>query len=351
MRLVHTLLRKALATVKKRLILRYTRSVKIAGVLFVLKKLSRIIPILAVLALGSCTILSDEDAIIRSEQYPSVSRHLPLIMSQMIGADQLTLTSAPKFAGAISSMVFRGQEYINSADHGRLMQGAIAYNGRFECLNPTQGGGSRDSGNLGGRSTSVRGHSFVSPDGFMEVTTRMAYWLRPGMSCTIPGLVTNGGRSRVDNRSRLSGDVYKIIHNFGLNGRPHVVSVDISYSIARTYQSAVVEALTIYTPPQFNTFHAIDPQTGQMKLEPTITPDETTSPVILSTSDGSHAIAFVSLIPGATYARFRFPDTNKISLVYRDGDGITGINHYSAAWVIGTRDEVAGEVGTLLSNR
>lgn len=306
-----------------------------------------IVAFMALAALGSCVMHGDEDHIIRSEQYPSVPPNQPLVMNHMIGSDRLTIRSEPKFAGAISSLTFRGQEYVDSADHGRLMQGAIAYNGRLECLNPTQGGGSRDGDNWGGRSTSKRGRSFVSPNGFMEVSTRMAYWLRPGMSCTIPGQ----GRSRVDNKTRLSADTYTINHQFGLNERPNVVTVNIKYDIKTTYQSAVVEALTIYMPLTFNTFHAVDLMTGALTLEPTTTPDERSAPIILSTQDGAHAIAFVSLMPGATYARFRFPDTNKISLVYRDGDSITGINQYSAAWVIGTRDEVAGEIGMIIANQ
>ena len=222
-----------------------------------------------------------------------------------------------------------------------------SFNDRFECLNPTQAGGSRDASNLSGRSTSQRLRSFVSPDGFMEISTRMAYWLRPGMTCAIPGQ----GRSPVDNKSRLSRDIYKINYNFGLNGHPNVVRASISYNIASNYQSAVVEALTIYTPPIFDTFHQIDPQTGALTLEPTQVPGERDAPVILSTKDGASAIAFISLVQGANYARFRFPDTNKISLVYRDTDGITGFNRYEAAWVIGTRDEVVTQLRTLLTSQ
>ena len=296
---------------------------------------------------ASCATPSDEDGIILSEQYPTVPPNQPLVMSQMIGTDRLIMRSEPKFAGAISSMTYRGQEYINSDDHGRLMQGAIAYNGKLECLNPTQAGGSRDRKNLGGRSTSQRLRSFVSPDGFMEVSTRMAYWFRPGMTCANAA----GLRSRVENTSRLSRDIYTINHNFGLNGQANVVRASISYNIASTYQSAVVEALTIYTPLAFDTFHQLDPQSGALTLEPTLTSDEQGAPIILSTGDGASAIAFVSLMSGATYARFRFPDTNKISLVYRDTDGITGFNHYEAAWIIGTRDEVVAQLRTILTNQ
>jgi hypothetical protein len=303
--------------------------------------------ILALVVLGSCKAMSDDEAMILSEMYKSIPANQPIAMTRKIGDDTLTMRSEAKFAGAISSLTFRGQEYVNSDDHGRLMQGAIAYNNRFECLNPTQAGGSRDRRNIAQRSTSRRLLSYVTRENDVLITTRMAYWLRPSMTCQIPGV----GRSPVDNRRRLSGDTYKINHRFGLNGHPNLAALDISYDIKEAYQSAVVEALTIYTPLMFDTFHALDPTSGAMTLEPTETPGETTSPVILSTADGAHAIAFISLQRGATYARFRFPDTNKISLVYRDTDGITGENRYAAAWAIGTREEVATRLREILLNQ
>jgi hypothetical protein len=299
------------------------------------------------MALGSCAPVDDEDQIVRSEMYKSIPTHLPIVMTRKIGDDTLTMRSEPKFAGAISSLNFRGQEYVNSTDHGRLMQGAIAYNARYECLNPTQAGSSRDGGNIGQRSTSKRLLSYVTLENDVFVSTRMAYWLRPGMTCEIPGI----GRKPVDNRARLSGDVYSISHRLGMNGHQNLASMEITYDIKGTYQSAVVEALTIYTPLAFNTFHALNPATGEMTLEPTITSDETPAPIILSTADGAHAVAFISMQKGATYARFRFPDTNKISLVYRDTDGITGHNLYHAAWAIGTRDEVATRLREILASQ
>jgi hypothetical protein len=304
-------------------------------------------PALATLCISGCQALNSKDRIILAEQYPSIPAHQPLMFQHMIGTDRLVMRSEPKFAGAISSVTFRGQEYVNSDDHGRLMQGATALNSRFECLNPTQAGGSRDRNNFGQRSSSKRLRSFGTPDGGLTISTRMAYWLRPGMMCTIPGQ----GRAPVENKTRISPDVYSITYQFGLNGHANVASLDISYSLAGVYQSAVLEALTIYTPPHFNSFHTINPVTLETTEEPTLKPDETASPVILSTADGAHAIAFVSLQPGATYARYRFPDTSKISLVYRDTDGITGRTDLKAAWVIGTRDEVSAHVRELISKR
>lgn len=311
------------------------------------KFLKVIVASFAMFGVCSCTTGDYEDQIVRSEMYKTIPANLPIIMSRKIGDDTLTMRSEAKFAGAISSLTFRGQEYVNSDDHGRLMQGAIAYNLRYECLNPTQAGGSRDRDNLGQRSSSKRLLSYVTQENNIFITTRMAYWLRPGMACQIPGI----GRAPVENRGRLSNDIYTIRHQFGLNGHPNLALLDITYTIEKAYDYAVVEALTIYTPPVFDTFHSVDPATGDLTLQPTLTSDETPAPVILSTADGAHAIAFISLQKGATYARFRFPDTNKISLVYRDADGITGVNRYGAAWAIGTREEVATRLREILADQ
>jgi hypothetical protein len=297
---------------------------------------------LALLAgLTSCTTPSATN----SSSTVSVPAGQPLVVTHSIGQDVLTIRSEPKFAGAISSLVFRGQQYVNSDDHGRLMQGAIAYNDRFECLNPTQAGGSRDRRNLGKRSTSQRLQA--SPDGTsgFSVTTRMAYWFRPGMTCEVPG----EGRQPVENRTRMSPDLYAQTHRFNYRGYADVVGLDVTYTIAQTYRSAVVEALTIYTPLAFDTFHSLDLASGELKEEPTTSPEETPTPIILSTKDGKSAIAFVSEQKGASYARFRFSDTNKISLVYRERNGISGVNRYKAAWVIGTRDEVVARVRELVT--
>jgi hypothetical protein len=267
----------------------------------------------------------------------------PIRVSHMIDGQPLVLESAPKFAGAMSSMTFRGQQYINADDHGRLMQGAIAYDGKLECLNPTQAGGSRDRNNLGQRSTSRRLQSIVTPDNKLSISTRMAYWLRPGMMCTSQ----SGARVATSNTTRLSDDIYSIQYRFGQDGHANLIGLTITYDIEKTYESAVVEAITIYTPLTFDTFHSVDLNTGALTLEPTLTSDETPAPLILSTRDGGHAIAFVSRQGGATYARFRFPDTNKISLVYRERNGMSGTKTYAAAMVIGTREEVAARVRSI----
>lgn len=265
-----------------------------------------------------------------------------LVVSHLIGSDRMVITAQPHFAGAISSLTFRGQNYVNAADHGRLMQGAIAFNGRFECLNPTQAGGSRDRLNIARRSSSRRLLARTSMDGF-EVKTRMAWWMRPGMSCVIPGV----GRAPVENKGRLSDVTYAQRHRFTARGLANATAVSITYMSPKLWNSAVVEALTIYTPPEFDTFHDFDPATGAITPHPVPVHDERAPPPILSTADGAHAVAFVSLSPGATYFRGRFEDTTKISLVYRPPGPFGGTFTADAVWIVGTRNEVADTMQAL----
>jgi hypothetical protein len=282
--------------------------------------------LLAVLPAAGCAGLPDE------------ARPALLVETTLAGAT-LRIEGAAQFAGAISSLRHRGMEYVNSADHGRLFQGAIAYDARYECLNPTQAGGSRDRLNLARRSSSRLLEAQVIGDGF-AVTTRMAWWLRPGMSCDVPG----EGRAPVENTGRTSDTIYTARHRFGALPADNAVAVSIRYDSPRAWRSAVVEAMTLYAPPVFDTFHSLDLATGTLTLEPTLSPDERAPPIVVSTADGAHAFAFVSRTPGATYGRWRFSDTSKISLAYRPPPPFTGQFACEAAWVIGTRDQVVAGV-------
>jgi hypothetical protein len=248
---------------------------------------------------------------------------------------ELKVKSEGRHAGAFTSMIFRGTQYVDSADHGRLMQGAIAFNDRYECDNPTQAGGSRDIGNLFQRSSSQRLSATIRLNGF-DTSTRMAYWKRPGTDCDIPGI----GSTPNDNTSRISDVIYDWSHSFGYLGLQNAVKVDIAYTLAFPRNRAVVEALTIHTPTYFDTVHIWDPATDTLTLEPTLTPFEITRPFILSTADGASAIGYLSLSPGATYGSWRLPTNSKISVVYRPISNVQGRMAYSIVWAVGMREEV-----------
>ena len=255
--------------------------------------------------------------------------------SWWIGPDRLTLRSEPWFAGAVSSLRFRGVEFIDSADHGRLLQGAISFGGLGECLNPTQAGASKDKR---GRSSSQLLWGGAQADRY-ATATRMAYWKRPGEACTPHEQPTRLAANATD----TSDVVYAQQFRFGHRGFANAVEAQITFTTPEDQPSAVVEAITAYTPPSFNRFYLF--RDGRLTPDATVRrhPGERPDPVVLATADGSSALGFLSLSGDASpgYGRFTFGNTNKINLVYRPrGAYRAGAHTYRMVWIIGTRDEV-----------
>ena len=261
--------------------------------------------------------------------------HQPAVAHHWIGQDLLSLRSEPWFAGAVSSIRFRGVEYVDAADHGRLLQGAIAFDAQLECLNPTLAGASSDAR----RRTTSRRLFAEAGDGTYASVTRMAYWLRPAQRCTWP----DGRKPAAVNRTRLSDVVYSQRHTFGWAGVPNAVLAEIAYTTGVERRSAVVEALTLYSTDAFVAFHRFDPATGRLTADAVdpMAGTEGPLPVVVSTADGEHAFGLLSLDPGASYGRSVPAGVAKINLVYRPpGPYRAGEHRYRAVWAIGTREEV-----------
>ena len=260
----------------------------------------------------------------------------PLEQSWPVGGDLLTLRSEPWFAGAVSSIRFRDVEFLDSADHGRLLQGAISFGGLGECLNPTQAGASRDR--PGGATTSELLWAETTPERYVTAT-RMAYWKRPGQSCRPP----EGVYRFAANQTPGSNVVYAQRFQPGYRGYANAVEAVISFTTTVDQPPAVVEALTAYTPPAFDRFHVF--RDGRLVPDETVAggPGEQPRPVVLATADGRNAIGLLSLANASApgYGRFAFGVTNKVNLVYRPpGPYRAGTHTYRMAWVIGTLDEV-----------
>lgn len=285
---------------------------------------------------GTALVLSGPAAAAQSGQRPAAGgRWRDFTVTQSLRGEPVTILSRARHAGAVSSLRYRGFEYADAADHGRLMQGAIAFNNRYECDNPTQAGRSRDRLNLAQRSSSRRLEAWLYPDGF-GTATRMAYWKRPGTDCEIPGQ----GSSPADNRTRLSDVTYRWRHRFEPDGAAGLIRCDINYELGFARASAVVEALTIHTPTVFDTIWFLDRATGALGGQAGLEAREDPRPLLLATADGAHAIGFVSRTPGALYVGWRLPTNSKISLVFRPPGAVSGIIAADALWSVGTLDEV-----------
>ncbi len=253
-----------------------------------------------------------------------------------IGSEPLRWEAGRGFAGAISSIRFRGREFLDDADHGRELQGAVQF-GWGECLNPTLAGASRDRA---GSSTSQLLSIRAGPASY-RASTRMAFWNPPGSPCTLGP----GARSVSLNRSGVSALIYSQDMTPGYQGHPNAVLDQIAIRTPRALPPASAEALTGYMPPDFDTFILYDRQTGRFGQDSALVSQagERGQPLILSTADGRSAMGVVALSTATEprYAGFHSAAVAKWSLVYHETDPFTaGVHRYACVWIIGTRREV-----------
>lgn len=233
----------------------------------------------------------------------------------------LTITTTSRVAGAVHSLTWRNQEFIDSADHGRQLQSACSFDNMSdetfwaERYNPTEAG-SRDDG-AGNLSTSrLLG---IQQDGHeLRTSTQMAFWLHPNEE--------SFGRSALNTRVLSNHVLHKRIR-LGAYNDPHVIQIDNTFEIDLKEKNryAQFEVLTGYMPEEFSEFWRVSTASRELqRLDDG--PGEQPDPVILSTKDGQFAMGAISpgfldwtTEPFAGYGRFRF-STEKVvkwNVVYR----------------------------------
>ena len=275
------------------------------------------------------------------------------VLKKQIGKDEASLTTTSRVAGAIHSFKFRGQEYIDSFDHGRQLQSASNLNmgKKFipEVFNPTEAGSEFDG--KGQKSSSkllfleVKNEELVSKN-------QMAFWIKPGMK-------SQGNLAY--NTAELSNHLLHKQVRFGFMGLEQVLDYRVTFSVpekeGHTY--AQFETLTGYMPWEFQQFLRWNPE--QKKLVPLDKQSgEQPFPVVLATEDGKHAMGVVSLekgkskgMTGPGYGRFYFPNDKvvKWNCVYRmqDKDGLQA-GDYSFRMIVpfGTVAEVENTIKSIL---
>ena len=259
-----------------------------------------------------------------------------------VASEPLIVRSEPGFAGAVSSIRFRGTEFLDSADHGRLLQGAISFEGLGECDNPTLAGASSDPR---GRSTSRLLAAAAGPDRWATVT-RMAYWLRPGQNCT----AADGVRRPAANRTALSDVLYQQTLTPGW-GAPNAVHAAIAITTERTRSRAVVEVLTAYVPPSFSAAYLFNGERLVSDEAASPRSGEQDRPAVLATADGRSAIGLLSLAGEAPprYGRVLLPEVGKLNIAHRPAQAYAAGPHpYRCALIIGSLQEVETALRTLV---
>lgn len=233
------------------------------------------------------------------------SSRAELVIRRAAGNSEIVITTTSRLAGAIHSLTWNGQEFIDSTDHGRQLQSASSFSSEgqhwAEAFNPTEAG-SRDDGS-GQKSTSRLLHSLATADS-LQTTTQMAFWLSPGQK--------SEGHSAL-NTTKLSNHLLTKRVQIGLPELPHVIRYDVTFAvpIGERHKFAQFEALTGYMPEQFRSFWTFRPETGDLKpLDDG--PGEQSFPLVLSTESGSHAMGIYSpqqpspSFENAGYGRWRF---------------------------------------------
>ncbi|MBC7816565.1 MAG: hypothetical protein IAG10_06735 [Planctomycetaceae bacterium] len=260
------------------------------------------------------------------------------------GSSAIQIRTTSRLAGAVHSLTWNGQEFINSTDHGRQLQSSSSFSsdGKHwaEAFNPTEAG-SRDDG-AGPNSTSRLLHS-VATDDALQTTTQMAFWLSPGQKSEEHPAI---------NTTKLSNHLLTKRLRIGLPDLPHAIRYDVTFTVplGERHTFAQFEALTGYMPEEFRSFWTFRPQTGE--LQPiSFGPGEQPYPIVLSTESGSHAMGIYSPqqpssgFENVGYGRWRFERERvvKWNTVFRqhDADGIEpGEFSFRNFVIIGDRETV-----------
>jgi hypothetical protein len=250
----------------------------------------------------------------------------------------LVLKSRAQFAGAIASLNFRGKEFIDSHDHGRLLQSASSFDGYGECYNPTEGGAARD---FQKNETVSQLKAARVEDNQLWTIVDMGFWLSPGDGY-LQGCGSRKSLKSAVNTVALSGHLLEKRITIGIPNFPNVIEHQVTFYVPTNFSSATFEASTAYVPREFSLAVYFDPVTGNEK-DPGERQGEQALPVILSTPDRLYAMGVYSpQLPqnGNGYGRFSFSDVNKLNCVFREANVVNKSYSYRCLIVVGTLTEV-----------
>jgi hypothetical protein len=273
----------------------------------------------------------------------------------VVNGSALTVSISPdRFAGAISSLTYRGVEYVDTADHGREIQSAIQLDGLGECDNPNEAGSRADGRSL--TSSSIL-NVYTTSNNVLHTETRPAYWLSPyssyGRPCNPNLPYPRNQISNAQNTTVLSNYTISRTTSFYGPSIPNLLNVDVSFTIPENRASSNAEALTGYLPASFNVFLQYDRASRtltRVAVSDTDTASQHTSlPVIVAQANGANAMGVMSpgimTNPGRGYIAYILyggsEPTAKWSCVYGETNLTAGsVYSYSCPIAVGNVDEV-----------
>lgn len=260
----------------------------------------------------------------------------------LVDGDPLTLRVSTEFAGAVESLVWRGEEFINIFDHGRQISYAWGMDGWGECLNPTEPGSAPDG--FSQSSTSQLTELCSNAPDTLTTTMRPAFWLAPGQS----GFCDRGAVEAVNTSPLTDQTLVKTIE-IGYRGIDNVIAFDATVTLETDYRSNGLEVPTGYLTHDFTAYYRFNPATGELtepQSDPLVRPwsfvNASKIPPILATPDGAYAMGAYTADPIITY-EILFYDvpnptdrTNKWNIVAHQEPAPAGDYHYLSFAIVGT---------------
>jgi hypothetical protein len=255
-----------------------------------------------------------------------------------------TLKLGPQFGGAVYSFRWNGKEFINNFDKGRELQSAVSFDNLGECYNPTEAGSRADSTALHSTSKLI---AVTKSSTTISTRSQMAFWLAPGTSSSgCPGGIA------ARNTTQLSDFVLSKHIQLRAEGIANAIDHSVSFSVPRSYKSALFEALTAYLSPDFSQFWTFD-LANSVRKHISDGPGDQKYPLIFSTSDHRFAFGVYSselpqrVWPERGYGRFSFANikppgspTVKWNCVFREKDIKPGDYSYRCTSIFGTLQDV-----------
>ncbi|MEY4065138.1 MAG: hypothetical protein RIR26_1346 [Pseudomonadota bacterium] len=269
--------------------------------------------------------------------------------------DIIRIGTTNNMAGAISSLIWKGKEFINTYDHGREYQAAVVTNiGEHcgECYNPTEAGGRNDGSPNKPSSSKLLG---LKAEGrIFESTSLMAFWMNPGE------LHASDDPRPAINKTILSD--YKLSKRveIGYAGINNAIEFLTSVEVPEDIRSIQVEAPTAYLNAEFKKIYTFDPLTGSLiQISNTYQEPAGAKAIVISTEDGKYAMGAWAQTPTdgsvLTYgsgffdgSQKDFP-TSKWTIVFRRGAAKAGTYNLRSYQFVGSRDEVTSAMKQVAS--
>jgi hypothetical protein len=302
-------------------------------------------------SLGNQTLTQQ---LIVSESSNPIDINIPSVnISANIFGSPLVITATKRFAGAISSLTWKGVEFIDSYDHGRELQSASSFDGLGECFNPTEAGSDEYPGSPGvnpgdgtGNTSTSKLLSISATANVLKTTNQMAFWTPAGQPYP-SGCGNHPNIKMAQNTTDLSNHLLSKQVTIGFAGIPNVIEYLTNYYVSEAHNSAVFEALTGYMPSKFSKFWTYNPITGNLNsLSHEM--GEQPIPIIFSTQDEQYAMGIYSPdlpqsnFPTAGYGRFDFSSqgTTKWNAVFRTGNTPIGNYSFRTYTIVGSLSQV-----------